>query len=38
MAGAATALLAILLNDHDGLIFGEIVAVVAASRLVQKIF
>ena len=38
MAGAATALLAILLNDHDGLIFGEIIAVVAASRLIQKIF
>jgi hypothetical protein len=38
MVGAATAFLAILLNDHDGLIFGEIVVVVAASRLIQKIF
>jgi len=37
IAGGATAVLALFLNDLDGVAFGGIVAVVATSRLVQKL-
>jgi hypothetical protein len=37
LAGGTTAILSLLLNDQDGLIIGGIVAVVAVSRIVQKI-
>jgi len=37
VAGGATAVLALLLNDLDGVAVGGIVAVAATSRLVQKL-
>lgn len=37
VAGGATALLAVFLNDLDGVAFGAIVAVAATTRLVQKL-
>ena len=37
VAGGATTLLALFLNDLDGVAIGAIVAVVATSRLVQKL-
>jgi hypothetical protein len=37
VAGGATTLLALFLNDIDGVAVGAIVAVAATSRLVQKL-
>ncbi len=37
IAGVATALLAVFLNDREGLVVGSAVAVVAVCRIVQKI-
>jgi hypothetical protein len=37
VAGGVTAVLALFLNDLDGVAFGAIVAVAATSRLVQKL-
>jgi hypothetical protein len=37
VAGGVTAVLALFLNDIDGVVFGGIVAVAATSRLVQKL-
>src|SRR5207253_11093866 len=37
VAGGATTFLALFLNDVDGVVVGAVVAVVATSRLVQKL-